>query len=423
MAEYIVMPKLGLTMKEGTIREWLKNEGDPIAMGDLIFEMETDKITKKFESANEGTLLKILVPKGKVKVQEPVAIIGRAGEDYSSLIPEGTAPPETSADAPAAAAAPKPEALAKPGGKVRISPKAKKLAEELGVDYTVLEGTGPGGAISAEDIKQAKVSVKATPMARKTAEELGVDLAAMGKEGRVYKKDVLLAARPDQAEPARETMSQMRSIIAARMKESQEIAAAINLTVTVDMTRIIELREALKVRQKVSYNDILVYIVSRVLRQFPILNCSVEGEEIVYHNAVHMGVAVSLDNGLMVPVIRNADELSIRAIGEKTRQLADGCRSGEISPDDLEGSTFTVTNLGMFGIESFTPIINQPNVAILGINAIRKQPVVTEDDCITIRSVMALSLTVDHRIVDGAMAAQFLAALRETMETPSLLML
>ena len=423
MAEYIVMPKLGLTMKEGTIQEWLKKEGDQIGFGDLIFELETDKITKKFESANEGTLLKILVPKGKVKVQEPVAIIGMPGEDYSSMIPAGTAPAQEAAAA-AAPAALKTEAAAKPGGKVKISPKAKKLAEELGVDYTALEGTGPGGAISAEDIERAAQNkTKATPMAKKTALELGIDLASIGKDGRVYKKDVLLAAGPAPEEPVRETMSQMRSIIAARMKESQDISASINFTLTVDMTEIIAMREALKVRQKVSYNDILIYIVSRVLKRFPILNCSVEEEEILYHNAIHMGFAVSLDNGLMVPVIRNVDEMSISGIGEETHKLADACRSGDISPDDLDGSTFTVTNLGMFGTESFTPIINQPNVAILGINAIRKIPVVTKDDCIEIRSVMALSLTVDHRVVDGSMAAQFLAALKETMETPSLLLL
>lgn len=421
MAEYIVMPKLGLTMKEGTIQEWLKHEGDQIAFGDLIFELETDKITKKFESANEGTLLKILVRQGKVKIQEPVAIIGKPGEDISSLIPAGT---PAAKEATAAPGPLKTEAVAKPGGKVKISPKAKKRAEELGVDYLVLEGTGPGGAISTEDIEQAAtVKTKATPMAKKTAAELGIDLKAIGKDGRVYKKDVLLAAQPAQDEPVREPMSQMRSIIAARMKESQDISASINFTLTVDMTEIIALREALKVRQKVSYNDILVYIVSRVLQRFPVLNCSVEEDAIIYHNTVHMGIAVSLDNGLMVPVIRHADALSISAIGEETHKLADACRSGDISPDDLAGSTFTVTNLGMFGTESFTPIINQPNVAILGINAIRKIPVVTKDDCIEIRSVMALSLTVDHRVVDGAMAAQFLAALKETMETPSLLLL
>lgn len=421
MAEYIVMPKLGLTMKEGTIRDWQKKEGDKIAMGELIFEIETDKITKKFESANAGTLLKILVPEGTVKVQDPVAIIGEEGEDYRALLSKGGALQEEKAEAQVqtqAKVAPKPA-----GGKVKISPRAKKRAQELGIDFSGIVGTGPGGAISVEDVEEAAKAPKATPMARITAEELGVDLRDIQADGRIRREDVLASVRgvPEEKEE-RIPMNRMRQIIAERMKESQNVAAPVNFTVTCDMTEVIKLRESLKAIKKVSYNDILVMITARTLKQHRLLNARVEEQEIVLHPHVHMGVAVAVENGLMVPVIRNACSLTLSEIADETARLAEGCRDMSINPDDLEGSTFSVTNLGMFGMESFTPIINQPNMAILGINAIRKIPVVVDDE-VVVRPVMSLSLTADHRIVDGAVAAKFLQDLKARIEQPALLFL
>ncbi len=421
MAEYIVMPKLGLTMTEGTIRDWQKKEGDTIAFGDLIFEIETDKITKAFESANAGTLLKILVDNGTVKVQEPVAIIGEAGEDYSALLPKDAAPAQESAQASAAVQV-KEQKAAPAGGKVKISPRAKKLAKELGIDYAGLQGTGPGGAISEADIQEAAKAPKATPMAKVTAEQMGVDLRDVSADGRIRKEDVLAHGKGAEEEAVRVPMNRMRQIIAERMKESQNISAPVNFTVTCDMTEVVKLRESLKATKKVSYNDILVMITARTLKQHPMLNASVEELEVVQHPRVHMGVAVAVDNGLMVPVIRNACCLTLSEISEETARLAESCRNMTLDPDELEGSTFSVTNLGMFGMESFTPIINQPNVAILGINAIRKVPVVVNDE-VVVRQVMSLSLTADHRVVDGAVAAQFLQDLKARIEQPALLFL
>ncbi len=421
MADYIVMPKLGLTMTEGSIRDWKVKEGDPIAIGDLIFEIETDKITKAFESAQAGTLLKILVPEGVVKVQGPVAIIGQPGEDFSALLPKDRAeePIKPPADISPVA---EPGEVTKPAGaKVKISPKARKLAEELGVDYTALTGTGPGGAISAEDIEKAAKQPKATPMAAYTAQKLGVDLKEVPAEGRIRQEDVERFARPKE-KPERESMSRMRQIIAQRMKESQDESATVNFTVGVDMTGATALRESLKETAKISFTDILVLITARTLKDYPLLNASVEGNEIVYHGAVHMGIAVAVEEGLMVPVLRGVDTMGLQQIAEETAELATGCRDMSINPDLLEGSTFTLSNLGMFGMEAFTPIINQPNVAILGINAIIKKPVVVDDE-ITIRPMMNLSLTADHRIVDGAVAAQFLKTLKERIEQPALLLL
>lgn len=424
MADYIVMPKLGLTMTEGMIRDWSVKEGDSIARGDLIFEIETDKITKKFESAQDGVLLKILVPEGTVKVQDPVAIIGAAGEDYSALEQEAGGAQQAPAEEKKTEKERAPQTAAKkPGGKVKISPKAKKLAKELGVDYETLTGTGPGGAISAEDIEEAAKAPKSTPMAAIAAQKLGVDLKDVPADGRIRAADVHgFAAAGEEARPERETMSRMRRIIATRMKESQDTSASINLTVSVDMTEVTRLRENLKATKKVSFNDILVLLTARTLKDYPLLNSSTEEDEILYHPHVHMGVAVAVDNGLMVPVIRHADSLSLAEISDETARLAEGCRDMSINPDDLDGSTFSVTNLGMYGVEAFTPIINQPNMGILGINAIQKKPVVVDDE-IVIRPMMNLSLTVDHRIVDGAVAAAFLRTLKQRIEMPALLLL
>lgn len=424
MAEYIVMPKLGLTMTEGMIRDWKVAEGDAISVGELIFEIETDKITKSFEAAQSGTLLKILVPEGTVKVQDPVAIIGEAGEAYDDLLPEGGAAAPAAVEtqekkegAPAAAVA---KTAKKPGGKIKISPKAKRLAEELGVDYEQLEGTGPGGALCAADIEEAAKAPKSTPMAAVTAEKLGVDLKDVHADGRIRREDVEKHAGSEP--PRRESMNRMRRLIAERMKESQDIAAPVNFTVSCDMTEITKLRESLKEKKKISFNDLLVLLTARTLKDYPLLNASVEGDEIIYHEAVHMGIAVAVEGGLMVPVLRDADTKTLTRISDETKELSESCRDMSINPDLLEGSTFSVSNLGMFGMESFTPIINLPNAAILGINAIQKKPVVVDDE-IVIRPMMNLSLTADHRIVDGALAAQFLKTLKERIEQPALLLL
>lgn len=436
MAEYIVMPKLGLTMTEGTLTEWLVKEGDSIKKGDLIFVVETDKITKEFESPQEGTLLKILLSAGTAEVKKPIAIIGQAGEDISALLAEAGSSSSLPAEEPAVAATEaKPKTvLPEENKKIKISPKAKRLARELGIDYSNIQGTAKNGAITEEDIIKAKESadrakeVKATPMARIEAEKAGIALDNIPAEGRIRKDDVRRARhrqKNNQADAILEEripLTGMRKTIAKHMAASQQESATVNYSISCDMTEISRIREKMKAKKKVSFNDIIIYLVSRVLVNHPYLNSRLDGNELVLNRAVHMGVAVAVKDGLLVPVVRDSDLKSISQISEETKTLADACREGKIQPDDLIGSTFTITNLGMFGIEAFTPIINQPNMAILGINAIKNE-VDYIDGEFCLRPRMTLSLTADHRIVDGSVAAAFLSELKASLEEPSLLML
>jgi pyruvate dehydrogenase E2 component (dihydrolipoamide acetyltransferase) len=438
MARFIVMPKLGLTMTEGQLVKWLKAEGDAIALGEEIFEVETDKLTKAAESTAEGTLLKIIVQAGEtVDCLVPVGIIGAENEDIAALLAEaGTsaAPETTSEAAPAAAQTEGSEAApaafaATSGARVVASPTAKKLAKEKGVDLALLTGSGPNGRITKEDVEEflAKPAPKASGLAAKIAAEKGVDLASVDADGRIMSADVLKAAGAGTssdfaAEETVQPMSGMRKVIARRMRESVDISPTVTFDISVDVTALADIRADLAAAElKASYTDLLAMATSRLLLEFPLLNCRVDGDNLVLRNYVNLGIAVALDEGLLVPVIKNAHLKRLGALSAEIKELAGNARAGSLSPDALSGGTFTITNLGMFGIESFSPIINQPEVAILGVNAIIKTPVV-EGDEIVIRPLMKLSLTADHRAVDGSVAAQFLAKLKMTLEKPALLL-
>lgn len=430
MAEYIVMPKMGLTMTEGFLTNWKKSEGDIINTGDVLFDVETDKLTNSYEAKSSGILRKILVREGTVNVLEPVAIIGSSDEDISDLLKkeetvdavankEIKAPSIAQSEAPAA------------GGRIKISPRAKKIAQDMGVDISIVVGTGPGGAITEDDIKsfaEKPSQKKVSPTALIVAEQLDVDTNKIQKETRIMKDDVIKFKLSEElmkyASPleTRAPMTTMRKVIAKRMLESVQISPTVNYNLKVDTTAMKQLKEDLKETVKVSYTDILVKIVSMVLLEHPLVNSSIEGNEIITRNYVNMGVAVALPDGLLVPVVKYANVKGLKDISKEIINLGQKAKNNELTTDELTGGTFTITNIGMFGIESFTPIINQPEVAILGVNTIEEEARVVDGE-IKIKPMMNLSLTADHRVVDGAVAASFMAKLKQYIEKPGMLLL
>lgn len=434
MAKLVVMPKLGLTMTEGAVSRWLKAEGEAVREGEPLFEVETDKLTNTIEATASGTLLKILAKEGEtLPCLAGVAVIGEAGEDISPLLPgapEAGPAPGPEAAAPKPAPAPKP-----PAGRVVASPAAKKLARELGVELAEVPGTGPGGRITEEDVKKFKAAPppppaepgpKASPLAAKAAAELGLELKDVPhKGGRILAADILAAASrgpAPEAQPREETkpMTGMRRAIARNMHNSHMTSPTVSFNLGCDVSELAKFRQRLKAEDiKVSYTDILVKLTALALREFPLLNCSVDGDNIIYKNYVNIGVAVALDNGLVVPNVPDADMKSLREISAEVKELANLARTGGLPMDRLKGGTFTITNLGMYGIESFTPIINQPEVAILGVNTIEDKVVVVDGE-ICVRPILNLSLTADHRVVDGSVAAQFLQRLKKLIECPVL---
>lgn len=434
MPKIVVMPKLGLTMSEGKVFKWHKKEGDEVKAGDVIFEVETDKLTNEVIADQDGFLRKIIVKEGEsAKVAEPVGIIAAMDEDISGLGIEF-------ADIVESKELVKPMGESKPVAKgegeyVRATPYAKKLARERAVDLSKITGTGIEGRVLAKDVLayEEERKVKISPVADKMAKELGVDIESIKADGRIMKKDILKAAQIDRT--SQETVhrtriiepNNMRRIIAKRMYESWTISPRVTYNLEVDVTNIKQLRESLKdsfLKEgvKISYNHILMKILSKTLLEFPYLNGSFDGENIILHDYVNMGLAVDVGDGLLVPNVKDIQDKSLLQIAIETEGLIEDARKGRLSPDHLEGGTFTLTNMGMFEIDSFSPIINQPEVAILGVNRIVDKPVILDGE-IAIRPMMNLSLTADHRLVDGAMAGRFLARTKAIIENPYLLLM
>ena len=444
MATEILMPKLGLTMTEGTIDEWKKNVGDAVSKGEILFSVETDKLTNDVEAEADGVLLAITVPAGEtVACKTVIGWLGAAGE----AVPSAGAAAPAAAEAPAspAAGAPAetaPVAAARAAGEyVPATPYAKKLAKEKGFDLASIPATGYKGVVVAKDVlgftpaaaAPAEAPVKASPLAEKVAADLGIDLRDVkAAHGRVLAEDLLryiaetrekaaggeAACEREEVKP----MSGMRKAIAKNMLASVQTSPTVTFNLGIDMTEMKRYREQLKAKEiKVSYTDLLVKFVAKALTEFPLLNCSVEDNKIIYKHYVNMGVAVALDNGVVVPNIADADKKSLTEISAEVKEMAKQAREGKLPPEKLKGGTFTITNLGMYGIESFTPIINQPEVAILGVNTMEDKVVVRNGE-MCIRPIMNLSLTADHRVVDGSVAAEFLQRVKSLMENPALIL-
>ena len=453
MAQEVLMPKLGLTMTEGTIEEWKHKEGDSVKKGDILFSVATDKLTNDVEAEVDGVLLKILLPEGETApCKAVIAYIGEAGE----VIAAGNASTEsTAAQAPASSAAAvpakTPAVTRDPGAPVLASPAAKKLAKEKGVDLALVAGTGPKGRITLEDVEayltapkanEPAVEVKTSPLAAKLAEELGVDVSKIQTDGRVMKADVLTAAGVCTAAPAAEAapaistgdndeapvkVNPLRRSIAANMTNSWHTSPRVTYTFAVDVTAMKALRAKLKDSLKeqgikLTYNHILMKVVAKALMEFPDVNASFADNMLTRHKHVNMGLAVAKGDGLIVPNVKNADSKSLAEIAKETEALIEATRSGKIDMKDMTGGTFTITSLGPYGVRSFSPIINQPELAILGVCDIVDTPIVCNGE-IVIRPMMNLCLTADHRVVDGVMASKFMKRVVELLENLYLLLI
>jgi pyruvate dehydrogenase E2 component (dihydrolipoamide acetyltransferase) len=447
MAREVILPKLGQTMEEGSIVEWFKQEGDEVKRGEILFTVESDKATLESESPARGYLRKILVPAGvTVPVLTPVAIIaGTLDEDISELQVAGSELAVARSEPSAQAEAPQLEDVKREGGRVFASPRARMCAREHGVDLALVTGTGPNGRVVERDVfAYVERMPKATPMARKVAVELGVDLATVrgtGIGGKITQEDVEAVAAPiavptpapvpaPAALPvvaAEVPMSGVRAIIAQRMVAGNTVAAPVTLTIEADATQFVALREQLKARFakelgfSVGYNDLLIKLVAHALRAFPALNAQLDEAAGVIRrlDAVHVALAVDTERGLLVPVVRDADRKGLKVAATELRAVVERARTGRATPDELGGSTFTITNLGMYEIDAFTPIINLPETAILGVGRIKERPAAVNGE-LCVRKMMWLSLTFDHRLVDGAPAARFLQYIKDLVEDPFL---
>lgn len=449
MATVVIMPKQGLMMEEGTLTQWLKKEGETVTAGEPLFEMETDKLTITMDAEASGTLLKIIHPEGDVvPITQPIAVLGEPGEDISALLGGEAAPAVNAAETAPSPAAETPATVPTvervPGERIFSTPRARLRAEENGLDVVAVPGTGPDGLVIERDVNAYLTSKPAaTPLAAKIAKTQGMDLsgiAGTGPNGKITTADlpggtpaaeVPAAAVP--AAPAQqsrgthtEKMSGMRKAISRNMLASKETNAQTNHRIKVDMTAAIALRKQYKdLGIKVSYNDIIVRACAKALMDMPIVNASVEGSSILYHDYVNVGTAVSVPGGLIVPVIKDADIIGLSGIAAKSAELIEKARDGKLTDADYHGGTFTVSSLGMFDLDDFVAIINPPESAILAVGKIAKTPVVVTnaegEDEIVIKSMCALCLSYDHRIIDGAEAAKFLQKVKNYLQNPVLL--
>ena len=427
MASEIKMPQLGLTMTEGTVNQWFKKVGETVAQGELLFEVSTDKITNQVESTATGVLLAILVDEGAVApVQAVLAMVGEAGEKVAATAPIAAEVATEAAQAATVAAAAGTVASVEVDGWVKASPAARKLAKDKNIDMALVTATGPEGRVLEQDvltyIQSGPAPVKTSPLAAKLAADLGVDVSGIAKDGRIMKADVLAAAKPAALPAKKVPLAGIRKVIAERMSQSWSVPH-VHHTVEADMTEALQLKElqAKATGEKASVTEIIIKCAVQVLTEIPVVNASIEGNQIVYHDTVNMGVAVSIDNGLIVPVIKDAGDKSLTEIRAAVVELGAKARAGKLLPDEISGGTFTVTNLGMFGTDHFTPIINQPESAIMAVCRTVEKPVVVGGQ-IVIRPMCNFVLGYDHRLIDGAVAAKFMARFRELIENPLLLL-
>ena len=451
MVKAVVMPKLGQSEETVTIVHWRKQVGDTVAKGDVLFEIETDKAILEVESFYAGTLLKIVAGEGvTVPVQATVAFVGDPGEPVPEVVLPVVSPKKIEAARPSAVPLPqRPSGVERkplsPGGErvagprvaeappaavlaaepqlFRISPRAKKLAKESVIDPTAIAGTGPGGRIVERDVlqyldAQGYGRLRITPTAKKLAAREGMNLLELvrkddGSQITVADIERLLAERP-------KPMTRMRQIIAQRLTESFTHAPHFFVTVSADVTELESLRAELKA-QGTSYTltDFILKAAALALEQFPAVNSTSDGETIRWHSNIDLGLAVALEQGLVVPVIRRANELTVAEIHARAQELTAKARAGQLTPAEMTGSTFTISNLGMMDVENFTAIINPGESAILAVSSGAKQPVVRNDQ-VVIRTMMKMTLSSDHRLIDGALAARFLNSIRKTLEEISL---
>ena len=474
MAKIVGLPKLSPTLEEGTLARWAKKEGDALEVDELVAEVETDKATMEWRALDKGVLLKILVPEGTtLKPDMPVAIIGQAGEDITALIAQAasaapaaapvakgpgtavaaaavaqaSAPPvpalAPSAVAPAqaavapvqapvtpaqAAVAPvqaAPAQVAAPSGdsgRVFASPLVRKLAREQSIDLHGVAGSGPGGRVVKRDLDAAPKPAAASDASAANAPAANASAANASSANASTPRAALPAQRTTPGAVVIQPLSQMRKAIARRLTESKQTVPHFYLTIDVDAQPIMDARAVLNEALadsggKVSVNDLLIKAVAIALRRVPECNASFMGTEIHFHQSIDISVAVAVADGLVTPVVRDADKLGVVAISEQVKDLAKRAKEKKLKPEEMQNGTFSISNLGMFGIENFSAVINPPEGAILAVGAVREEPVV-KDGSVVPGKRMRMTLSCDHRVVDGAVGAKFLAALKKLLEAP-----
>ncbi|MFO0714922.1 MAG: pyruvate dehydrogenase complex dihydrolipoamide acetyltransferase [Sandaracinus sp.] len=436
MAKVIGLPKLSPTMEEGTLAKWSKKEGDELAIDDLVAEVETDKATMEWRALDKGVLLKILVPEGStLKPDQPVAIVGAKGDDITALLaqvaagggaapasapPTPPAPREAGASGSASAGsvgagpvgASAGSASVTSTGRVLASPLVRKLAREHGLDLRTITGTGPHGRIIKRDLDAA-------PRGASTAAALAVSAptssATCSFSGGT-------SASFERREPVKQAVSQMRKTIARRLTESKQTVPHFYLTIDVDAQPLLDARASINAQLeeqgvKISVNDLIVKACAIALRRVPECNASFLGTELLFHQVVDISVAVAVPDGLVTPVVRDADKKGVAAISAEVKDLAKRAKDKKLKPEEMQNGTFSISNLGMFGIEDFAAVINPPEGAILAVGTVREEPVV-KDGAIVAGKRMRMTLSCDHRVVDGAVGAKFLAALKKILEAP-----
>ncbi len=412
----VEMPKMGDTMEEGKILRWIKHEGDAVKKGDSLAEVETDKVNIEIESFASGVLRKILVPEGdSAPIGSGIALIGAPDEPLPQGLSDG-------ADA---------------SGRIFISPLARRFAEERSIDYTHIRGTGPNGRIIKLDVEMALVQKQAVPTGTRAAQATGHDGALGTRAAQApppiaastpAPTDVLVGepapAAIDTGEIIEIPLTAMRRTIARRLSQSMQSAPHFYVTSVIDTGKLAELRKQINAYAasdpspvKVSFNDLIIKAVARSLVKMPQVNVSFAEDKLLQKKSVHIGMAVALEQGLIVPIIHNADRIGILDIARESQRLAEVARTGKLRPEEFSGGTFTVSNLGMFDVESFTAVINPPESAILAIGSITPTPVVV-DGQVVVRDRMKVTLSSDHRAIDGATAARFLQEVKRLLEEP-----
>jgi pyruvate dehydrogenase E2 component (dihydrolipoamide acetyltransferase) len=465
MAKIIGLPKLSPTMEEGTLVRWVKQEGDTLEVDDLIAEVETDKATMEFRSFDRGVLLKQLAPEGATLApDQPVAIIGNKGEDISALLKQagvsaGPSEPKPQAkpDAPSAkvAAAPAPskskapppaeseseaeaveargsareqnddetpeQGARAPGGRVLASPVVRRLAREKEIDLSQVSGTGPHGRVIKRDVEnlEGRVGLPGTPLRGPSAPPPAKRGPQPASAARAPEPSVAAIAT---AEDRVEKLSQMRKTIARRLSESKRDVPHFYLTIDVDAEPLVRVREQLNQQlaasgEKVSPNDLLIKACAVALRRFPRVNVSFGGDSMIFHEDINISVAVAIPDGLVTPVLRRADRMGVLEISQRVRELAGRAKEKKLKAEEMQGGTFSISNLGMYGINAFSAVINPPEAAILAVGAVRDEPVI-RDGAVVAGKRLAVTLSCDHRVVDGAVGAEWLKVLRGLLESP-----
>jgi pyruvate dehydrogenase E2 component (dihydrolipoamide acetyltransferase) len=429
----ILMPALSPTMTEGNVTKWLKKEGDEVHSGDVLAEIETDKATMEFEAVDDGRLGRILVPEGAegIKVNQPIALLLGEGEDPSALdkLTEKPATPVAAASAPEPLRAAEPRPLAQPApgrrgngkGRIFASPLARRMAQQAGLDLAAITGSGPQGRIVKADIEAALSVERPTPTPpRPTSQPQPTTLATLPS---LSKERVLaLAGNPPHTE---RPLTAMRRVIARRLTESKQTVPHFYLTVDCEIDELLKFRAELNGKSdayRISVNDFVIRAAALALRQVPAANASWSDEAILLWDTVDIAVAVALEDGLITPIVKNADRKGLATIANETKDLAARARAGKLKLEEFQGGTFSISNLGMFGVRDFAAVINPPHGGILAVGT-GEQRAIVKNGALSIATVMSCTLSCDHRAVDGAVGAQFLAAFKKLVEDPLTMLL